>query len=67
MAFLIYPLADFMRDCKVRDQSNRDITVLQNPFPVNLNAEMRIENANTAAFSLPASGALSREFPDYFV
>jgi hypothetical protein len=36
MAFLIYPLADFLQDCEGAGPLNRDKTVLQYYFPVNL-------------------------------
>jgi hypothetical protein len=36
MAFLIIPLRMFCRIVRVRDRSNKNLTVLQNYFPVNL-------------------------------
>jgi hypothetical protein len=49
MAFLIVPLRMFCRIVRVRDRSNKNLTVLQNYFPVNLHDRMtdnQIDMAN---------------------
>jgi hypothetical protein len=66
MAFLIILLQIFCRIVRVRDRSNRNITVLQNFFPVNLHdwmtdnqidkADARIVLPNVIPFPMPRCG-----------